>query len=90
MTEEERLIAKHRANGLLIDSNLLVLLLVGRTNPARIANCNRTSSYDVVAYELLERFVAVFDRKLTTPQFSPKSAIWCLFPAPSLRVPAYG
>ncbi len=67
MTEEDRLIGKHRAHGLLIDSNLLVLLLVGRTNPARIANFKRTSAYDLAAYELLEQFVSAFDRKLTTP-----------------------
>ena len=67
MTEEDRLIAKHRANGLLIDSNLLVLLLVGRANPARIANFKRTSAYDRADYRLLEEFISVFDRRLTTP-----------------------
>jgi hypothetical protein len=67
MTELERLIEKHRANGLLIDSNLLVLLFVGRTNRRRISNFKRTSAYGVSDYELLEQLVSVFGRTLTTP-----------------------
>jgi rRNA-processing protein FCF1 len=67
MTEPERLIEKHRAGGLLIDANLLLLLFVGRTNPDRIATFNRTNAYEVSAYELLEKTVSMIRRTLTTP-----------------------
>jgi hypothetical protein len=67
MTEPERLIEKHAAGGLLIDSNLLLLLFVGRMNRRRIANFRRTSAYDASDYELLEHLVSVFHRTLTTP-----------------------
>ena len=66
MNELDRLIEKHRATGLLIDSNLLVLLFVGRTNPSRIINFKRTSSYRREDYELLEQLASVFRRILTT------------------------
>jgi hypothetical protein len=68
MTDPARLIEKHRAGGLLIDANLLLLLFVGRTNPDRIATFNRTiNAYDVSAYELLEKTVSMIRRTLTTP-----------------------
>jgi rRNA-processing protein FCF1 len=67
MTEPERLIEKHRAGGLLIDANLLLLLFVGRTNPDRIAKFDRTHAYDISAYELLEKTVSMVRRTLTTP-----------------------
>jgi hypothetical protein len=62
-----QLIEKHRANGLLIDANLLVLLFIGRTNRRRIADFKRTSKYTVSDYELLEQLVSVFRQTLTTP-----------------------
>jgi len=53
---------------MLIDANLLLLLLVGRTNPERIANFKRTGGdYDVYDYELLEVVVSSIRRTLTTP-----------------------
>jgi hypothetical protein len=42
VTELVRLIEKHRRNGLLVDANLLLLLLVGRTNETRISKFKRT------------------------------------------------
>lgn len=67
MTELDRLIQKHRVNGLLIDSNLLVLLIVGRTNRHRVSQFKRTNTYTYSDYELLELFVSFFERTLITP-----------------------
>jgi predicted nucleic acid-binding protein len=52
-------------NGLLIDSNLLVLFTVGTVNPARIPIFKRTSSYDRDAFELLVRVMNRFERIYT-------------------------
>jgi hypothetical protein len=62
-----RLIEKHRANGLLIDTNLMILLLVGRTNRRRISQFKRTQTYSIADYELLEQFAEQFQRIVTTP-----------------------
>jgi hypothetical protein len=67
MTEPERLIGKHRASGLLIDSNLLLLLFVGRMNRSRIATFKRTDRYSPSDYDLLKKLVSMFRRTLTTP-----------------------
>lgn len=67
MNDTEALIDKHRANGLLIDTNLMILMLVGRTNRRRIEHFKRTESYTIADYELLERFVKKFRRMVTTP-----------------------
>jgi hypothetical protein len=45
--------------GLLIDSNLLVLWIVGSVNPQRMSQFKRTSQYSRTDYELL---VAVVER----------------------------
>jgi len=60
MNDLSTLIDKHRANGLLIDTNLLVLCLVGRTNKRRIEDFKRTRSYTVQDYELLEDLISQF------------------------------
>jgi hypothetical protein len=40
----DELISKHRTNGLLVDANLLVLYLVGKTNKRRIPAFKRTQN----------------------------------------------
>jgi hypothetical protein len=67
MNQVELLVEKHRANGLLIDTNILLVLLVGRTNRQRIPQCKRTRSYTVDEYELLEGLVSQFQMVITTP-----------------------
>lgn len=67
MTEAERLADKHRRNGLLLDSNLFVLLLIGSTNESRIAKFDRTHNYSIDDFRLLKTFTTQFDRVVTTP-----------------------
>jgi hypothetical protein len=43
MTEVLQLINKHRGSGLLVDTNLLLLYLIGRTNKNRILNFKRNT-----------------------------------------------
>lgn len=47
--------------GLLIDTNLLVLFVVGSVNQNRIENFKRTRSYGKTDYHLLCRVLAAFD-----------------------------
>lgn len=59
----------HRAGsgGLLIDSNLLVLLIVGSVNPNRISTFKRTSKYHRTDFELLAKFAAEFQFLYSVP-----------------------
>lgn len=63
----DRLAVKHRSNGLLIDTNILLLLAVGTYNPKRIENFKRTASYTGRDYQRLRWFMQKFDRLWTTP-----------------------
>ena len=67
MIQVDGLISKHRTNGLLVDANLLVLYLVGKTNKRRIPAFKRTQQYTIEDFELLEILVSQFERMLTTP-----------------------
>ena len=67
MTDVLQLIHKHLGNGLLVDTNLLLLHLIGRTNKNRILKFKRTQAYTIEDFELLERFIAEFKILITTP-----------------------
>lgn len=66
--EPALLIAEYRAKGVLIDTNLLVLLAVGLYKPDRISTFNRTRQYTLDDFKLVERIVRGFERLVTTPQ----------------------
>jgi len=61
------LIEKHRPNGVMIYTNVLILYLVGKTNKRLILNFKRTQAYAVEDFELLDRFVSHFNKLITTP-----------------------
>lgn len=67
MTDVHQLINRHRGGGLLVDTNLLLLYLIGRTNKNRILNFKRTQAYTIEDFDLLERFMAEFKALITTP-----------------------
>ena len=67
MNEIDQLIAEHRGGQLLVDTNLLILCLVGRTNPRRIEAFERTSAFAIADYEILEILIAQFQQIVTTP-----------------------
>jgi rRNA-processing protein FCF1 len=56
-----------RRDGLLIDSNLLLLLFVGLYDRARIEKFKRTSQFTVEDFELLLAFIQRFKLLVTTP-----------------------
>jgi hypothetical protein len=67
MLDARALIEKHRAKGVLVDANLLVLLLVGRVNRRWIPASKRTQNFTIEDSELLERLVAWFGKLFATP-----------------------
>ncbi len=56
-----------KTKGLLIDTNLLVLLVVGALNPDHISSHKRTNTYTAEDYRLLLSFVDRFRVIITTP-----------------------
>src|ERR1035437_820999 len=67
MLDAAALIEKHRAKGVLVDTNLLVLFLVGRVNRRRILNFKRTGDFVIEDYDLLVRRIAWFGKLIATP-----------------------
>jgi len=63
----ESLICKHRQRGILVDSNLLLLLLVGVFDRNLVKRIKRLNKYSVRDFDLLGRFCEGFTRILTTP-----------------------
>jgi len=66
MTDVLQLINKHRPSGLLVDTNLLLLYLIGTTNKNRISRFKRTQTYTIEDFELLDRFMAEFKTSLAS------------------------
>ena len=63
----ESLTEKHVARGLLIDTNVLLLFLVGLYDEAYIQVFKRTQQYTVEDFHLVRDFAAPFHRLITTP-----------------------
>lgn len=60
-------VSRNLSKGVLIDSNLLLVLLIGICNPALFRRFDRTSAYDGEAFRLLAAFVGQFRKVITTP-----------------------
>lgn len=67
MDEIERLLLAYRSKGLLLDSNLLLVYLIGLWNPQQIQRFKRTAAFSIEDFELLVRLVRFFDKVVTTP-----------------------
>lgn len=61
------LIAKYRRKGILLDTNLLLLMVVGSYAPPRIASFKRTRVYSLEDFQLLHGLVSQFETRWTTP-----------------------
>ncbi|MDQ6758487.1 MAG: hypothetical protein M3Z32_01320 [Acidobacteriota bacterium] len=67
MLDAQALIGKHRGKGVIVDSNLLVLLLVGSVNTSRILNCKRTGDFTIADFNLLRNLITWFGKVFSTP-----------------------
>lgn len=63
----EELLAKYRSKGVLVDTNLMLLMVVGSYAPERITTFKRTQQYRPEDYLLLLRILKYFERRITTP-----------------------
>jgi len=65
--EITQLFAKYRSKGILVDTNLLLVLVVGICDKARIATFKRTKGYSEEDFELLVKVLRTFPLITTTP-----------------------
>jgi hypothetical protein len=65
--ELDELVAKYRTKGVVVDTNLLLLLAVGIYRRDRIQTFNRTRQYTVDDFDLLVRIVDLFHKRIVTP-----------------------
>ena len=61
------LIVKYSNKGILVDTNVLLLYLIGNFDVKFITNFKRTSSYTQEDFFVLNKFIKCFKRRLTTP-----------------------
>jgi len=61
------IVAKHKGAAIVLDSNLLLLLVVGRLDPDRIVKFSRTSMFTKKDFDTLKHLVSSFSRIVTTP-----------------------
>lgn len=64
--QQRCLVRKHKGKPVFIDTNLLVLYLVGLVNPKRIESFKRTSAYLKEDFELLQAVISNFSQIVST------------------------
>lgn len=65
----QKLVSKYRRQGILLDTNLLLVLIVGLVNPRLLSEFKRTANHGITPdeFELLQRIVTSPERLITTP-----------------------
>jgi hypothetical protein len=58
---------KYKSKGILIDTNLLLLLLVGFYDENLIAKFKRTSKYSKEDFQIIRNFILHFEKIIITP-----------------------
>lgn len=62
------LLGRYKRKGILVDSNLLLLYIVGSIDPTMIARIGRVkSSYSAEDFLRVSKFINAFDERITTP-----------------------
>src|SRR5215203_5591640 len=61
------LIQKYKQKGLLIDTNILLLFIVGSIDISAIRDFKRTANFSENDFEKVSRFIDYFELKITTP-----------------------
>lgn len=62
-----QLLIEYRAEGVLVDANLLLLYVVGARDVQQIGQFSRTNTYTRDDFELCARLLGYFDKAVTTP-----------------------
>jgi len=63
-----KFIARDRPEGIIVDTGILILFLIGSYDPNFIGDFKRTSNYSIDDFELLKKIFAYFKKLIITPQ----------------------
>ena len=63
----DELIRHHASKGVIVDTNILLLFIVGAFDPKRIPIFKRTHQFQIADFDLLVRLLDEFHRRVTTP-----------------------
>ncbi len=61
------LIGKYKKKGVFVDSEILILYIVGSKNPNLIRKTPRTTKFDENDFILVSKFIDFFDTQITSP-----------------------
>ena len=61
------LLRRYQRKGILVDTSLLLLYIVGSIEPAMIRGISRVSSYSEDDFLRISKFISAFDKRITTP-----------------------
>jgi len=86
MTDLDDFSRNARKNGILIDSNLLVLLIVGGVNRDRISRFKRTANYSSADWDLLSGILEQISRRYTLPHVLAELSTLTDLKGPELEV----
>ena len=67
MNDLRGLISKYRSRGVVPDTNILLLEVVGACHPKRVESFKRTRQFTLFDFDLLNQFLGRFVRIVTTP-----------------------
>lgn len=67
MNDVCELVQRYQRQGILVDTNILLLYFVGAANPQRIRRFSRTERFSLEDYDLLLNAFRYFQRIVTTP-----------------------
>ncbi|NEP82229.1 MAG: hypothetical protein F6K39_31250 [Okeania sp. SIO3B3] len=62
-----KLFGKYKHKGVIVDTNILLLLFVGSVNKKRISKFNRTEQFLLEDYDLLVEIISYFSKIVVTP-----------------------
>jgi len=68
-----QLLIKHKSSGVLLDTNLLILYLIGTYDPVFVPKFKRTIMYSIEDFEYLKNYIHQFSKIIVTPQILAES-----------------
>jgi len=63
----ELIISSSRKDGIIVDTNLLLLLIVGMVDPSRIEEFKRTRKFTAIDFDTVASIVSLYSKIITTP-----------------------
>ena len=72
-----QILQQYFPKGVIVDTNLLLLYVIGKYNVQRISNFKRTKEYTIEDYEILIRILHKFKKIVTTPNILTEVSNLC-------------